>query len=102
MFGLKTSDDEDGCLLSCWPCSLVEDYQRFSGPYYLHRKDDMYNVLHLLKTMTKQTARTSQKSVNLYQSTRGNNPEESYIHTHRRVNLNLTNMTIIERLRFSK
>jgi hypothetical protein len=34
-----------------------------------------------------EAASTSETSVNLYQTTRRNNPEESYLHTRRRDNL---------------
>jgi hypothetical protein len=34
-----------------------------------------------------EAASTSETSVNLYQTTRRNNPEDSHLHTHRRENL---------------
>jgi hypothetical protein len=34
-----------------------------------------------------EAARTSETSVNIYQTTQYNNPEDSHLHTHRRENL---------------
>jgi hypothetical protein len=60
------------------PCSLVEVYQRFRGPYCLHYQGDH----------RKEAARTSETLVNFYQTTRHCNPEDSHIRTHSRENLN--------------
>jgi hypothetical protein len=38
-------------------------------------------------SMVMEAARTSETSVSFYQSTRRNNPEDSYLHTRRRENL---------------
>jgi hypothetical protein len=54
------------------PCSLVEIYQRFSGPCCLHqyhRPDD------------------GGSKVNFYQTTRRYNPEDSHLRSNRRENL---------------
>jgi hypothetical protein len=50
------------------PCSLVEVYQRFRGPYCLHHQGD-------------------ETFVNFYQTTRRYNPQESHLRTHRHENL---------------
>jgi hypothetical protein len=52
------------------PCSLVEVYRRFIGACSLHHQGDR-----------------PETSVNFYQTTRHNNPEDSHLHTHRRENL---------------
>jgi hypothetical protein len=51
------------------PCSLVEVYQRFRGTFWLHHQG---------------AASTSEMSVNFYQTTRRNNPEDRHLHTCRR------------------
>jgi hypothetical protein len=59
------------------PCSLVETDRRFRGAYCLHyQNDEMMEAV-----------RTSQKTINFYQTTRRNIPEDSHIHTRRRENL---------------
>jgi hypothetical protein len=50
------------------PCSLVEVYRRFIA-------------------LMVEAASTSDTSVNVYQTTRRNIPEDSYLHTRRRENL---------------
>jgi hypothetical protein len=57
------------------PCSLVEVYQRFRGVCCLHHQ------------LTMEAARTSETLVNLYQTTRRYNSEDSHLRTHRRENL---------------
>jgi hypothetical protein len=53
------------------PCSLVEVYQRFRGPYCLrHQGDDFIMMM--------EVARTSETLVNFYQTTRRYNPEDSH------------------------
>jgi hypothetical protein len=59
------------------PCSLVEVYQRFRGPYCLHRKG----------ALMLEAVRTSETLINFYQTTRRYNPEDSYLRTLRRENL---------------
>jgi hypothetical protein len=56
------------------PCSLVEVYRRFRGACCL--------IALMLEAVS-----TSETSVNLYQTSRRNNPEDSYLHTRRRENL---------------
>jgi hypothetical protein len=56
------------------PCSLVKVYRRFGG--------SSFNIALMMEA-----AVTSEKSVNFYQTTRGNNPEDSHLHTRRRENL---------------
>jgi hypothetical protein len=56
------------------PCSLVEVYQRFRGPW-------------VLIALMMEAARTSETLVNFYQTTRRYNPEDSDLRTHRRQNL---------------
>jgi hypothetical protein len=60
------------------PCSVVELYQRFRGPCCLHHQGD---------ALMMEAARTSETSVNFYQTTRRYNPKDSHLHTHRRENL---------------
>jgi hypothetical protein len=57
------------------PCSLVEVYRRFTGACCLRYQgpDD--------------EGSTYETSVNFYQTTRRNNPEDSHLHTGRRENL---------------
>jgi hypothetical protein len=59
------------------PCSLVEVYQRFRGPCCSHE----------IIALMMEAARTSEKLVNFYQTTRRYNPEDSHLRTHRRENL---------------
>jgi hypothetical protein len=55
-------------------CNLVEVYRRFRGACCLHHQGD-------------EAASTSATSVDLYQTTWRNNPEDSRLRTHRRENL---------------
>jgi hypothetical protein len=59
------------------PCSMVEVYRHFRGPFCLHHQGD--GVM--------EAARTSETLVNFYQTTRRCNPKDSRFHTHRRQNL---------------
>jgi hypothetical protein len=59
------------------PCSLVELYRRFKGACCLHHQI----------ALIMEAARTSETSVNFYQTTRRYNPENSHLHTRRRENL---------------
>jgi hypothetical protein len=61
------------------PCSLVEVYRRFRGAYCLHHECSIALMM--------EAASTSEMSVNFYQTTRCNKPEESHLHTRRRENL---------------
>jgi hypothetical protein len=60
-------------------CSPVEIDRRFSGAYCLHHL--------VLMALMKEPVNTSETSVNFYQTTRPNNPEESHLYTRRRENL---------------
>jgi hypothetical protein len=51
------------------PCSLVEVCQRFRGRCCLHHQGDLMM----------EAARTSETLVNVYQTTRGYNPEDSQV-----------------------
>jgi hypothetical protein len=53
------------------PCSLVEEVLAAS----------------IIRTIALEAASTSETSVNYYQTTRRNNPEDSHLHTRRRENL---------------
>jgi hypothetical protein len=53
------------------PCSLVEVYLRFSGACLL--------IAPMLEVLS-----TSETTVNFYQSTRHNNPEDNHLHTRSR------------------
>jgi hypothetical protein len=59
------------------PCSLVEVYHCFRGACRLHHWG----------TLMTEAARTSEMSVNFYQTTRHNNPEDSHLHTQCHENL---------------
>jgi hypothetical protein len=59
------------------PCSLVEIYRRFRGPCC----DDEGIALMM------EAARSSETSVNFYQTTRRYNPEDNHLRTNRRENL---------------
>jgi hypothetical protein len=59
------------------PCSLEEVNRRLRGACCLHHQ----------RALMMEAARTSETSVNFYQTTRRNNPEDSYLHTRRRENL---------------
>jgi hypothetical protein len=58
------------------PCSLVEVYRRFKCPYCLHHQDDDIEAVN-----------TSETSVNFYQTTWLNIPEDIHLHTRRYENL---------------
>jgi hypothetical protein len=63
------------------PCGLVEFYPRLKGTCCpKHQGDELI-------TMTLEAEITSETSVNVYQATRCNNPEDSHLRTHRRENL---------------
>jgi hypothetical protein len=66
------------------PCSLVEVYQRFREPCCLHYQGDECPALPALMM---EAARTSEMSVNVYQTTRRYNPEDSHLRTHSSGNL---------------
>jgi hypothetical protein len=55
------------------PCSLVEVYQRFRGPWCLQSSR--------LIALMMEAARTSEKLVNFYQTTRRYHPEDSHLNT---------------------
>jgi hypothetical protein len=58
------------------PCSLVEVYRRFRGACCLHHQGD-----ESLVALMMEAASTSETSVNFYQTTRCNTPEDSHLHT---------------------
>jgi hypothetical protein len=60
-------------------CSVVEVYRRFGGACCLHNQGFIALVM--------EAASVSETSVNFYQTTRRNNPEDSHLHTRRRENL---------------
>jgi hypothetical protein len=60
------------------PCSLVEVYRRFRGSCFVHHQGD---------DLMMEAGGTSKTSVNFYQITRRNNPEDSHLHARRRENL---------------
>jgi hypothetical protein len=66
------------------PCSPVEVYRRFRGGCCLHHQDDDGGVIDLMM----EAASISETSVNFYETTRRNTPEDSHLHTRRRENLN--------------
>jgi hypothetical protein len=66
------------------PCSLVQVYRRFRGAWCLnhHRPDDdISEVLaaSIIRAMMIEAPSTSEMSVNFYQTTRCNNPEDSHL-----------------------
>jgi hypothetical protein len=71
---LKTKKNSKMAVFWVAPCGLVEVYQRFRGPCCLYHQSD-------------EAARTSETSVNFYQTTRRYNPEDSHLRTHRREKL---------------
>jgi hypothetical protein len=78
------SNNSDAEMAVFWivaQCSLVEVYQRFRGPCCLHHQGDEYFALKM------EIARTSETSVNFYQTTRRYNQEDSHLRIHRRENL---------------
>jgi hypothetical protein len=58
------------------PCYLIDVYRRLKGSCCLHHQGD-----HLLIALMMEAASTSEKSVNFYQTTRCNNPEDSHLRT---------------------
>jgi hypothetical protein len=63
--GSHGGEYEDGCLLGC--CAV---YRSYRGACSLH---------HQAITLMMEAANTSEASVNFYQTTRGNNPEDSHL-----------------------
>jgi hypothetical protein len=61
------------------PCSLAEIYRRFRGAWLPASSG--------LIALMIEAVNTSETSVNFYQTTRRNNPEDSHLHTQRRENL---------------
>jgi hypothetical protein len=61
-------------------CSLVEVYQCFRGACCLHHQGDEF-------AMMIEATSTSETSVNFYQTTWPNNPENSHLRTHHHENL---------------
>jgi hypothetical protein len=68
------------------PCSLVEGDRRFRSVYCLHHQGDEW-----LNALMMEAVRTSETSVNFYQTTRRDVPEGCHLHTHRRENLKSQN-----------
>jgi hypothetical protein len=60
----------DGCLMHCITTNFIEVYQCFKGACSLHHPDDDVEA-----------ASTSEMSLNFYQTTQCNNPEDSHLHT---------------------
>jgi hypothetical protein len=58
-------------------------YEHFAATFLVFLIDILTSGLALMM----EAARTSETSVNFYQTTRCNNPEDSHLHTHRRENL---------------
>jgi hypothetical protein len=56
------------------PCCLVDVYQRLRGHYCLHHPGD-----ELLIALMMKAAKTSETLVNIYQTTRRYNPEDSHL-----------------------
>jgi hypothetical protein len=63
------------------PCSIVEVDRRFRGTYCFHHQGDEYFRLMM------EAVRTSEMSVNFYETARHNNPQDCHFHTRRRENL---------------
>jgi hypothetical protein len=61
------------------PCSLVGIYRCFRGACCLHLQRDESPMMEAVSS--------SETSVNSYQTTRRNNPEDSHLQTRRRENL---------------
>jgi hypothetical protein len=61
------------------PCSLVEVYRRFRGAYCLH--------LQVVITLMMEAASTFETSINFYQTTRCNIPEDGNLHARSLENL---------------
>jgi hypothetical protein len=66
---------------TCW---LAWVYRRFRGPGCHHHQGEEWLIVLMMEAV-----RTSETSVNLYQSIWRYNPEHSHHHTHRRENLKL-------------
>jgi hypothetical protein len=64
------------------PCSLVDVCRRFRGSYCLHRLNDWTLIALMMEAVS-----TSETSINFYQTTIRNIPEDSHLHTSRRINL---------------
>ncbi|KDR07272.1 hypothetical protein L798_03263 [Zootermopsis nevadensis] len=58
--GLKAVSVKTAVFWVAAPCSLIEVYQHFRGPFCLHHQDD---------ESSHEAARTSETSVNFYQTT---------------------------------
>jgi hypothetical protein len=58
-------------------------------------KNHAKNVLRLI-ALTMEAASTSEASVNFYQTTRRNNPEDNHLHTRRRENLKSHNNKLLD------
>jgi hypothetical protein len=71
------------------PCSLAEVYRRIRGAC-------------ALIALMMEAARTSETSVNFYQTARRNNPEDSCLHTRRRENLKSHNVNCLYDSVFSR
>jgi hypothetical protein len=56
------------------PCSLAEIDQSFRGVYCLHHQGDESSLM-------MEAISTSEMSVNVYQTTRRNIPDDSHLHT---------------------
>jgi hypothetical protein len=73
------------------PFRLVQVHLRFRGAYCLHHQGDVLEVLAASTiraiALMVEAGGTSETSVNLYQSKRHNNPEDSHLHTRCRENL---------------
>jgi hypothetical protein len=69
----STSFPEDAVFWVIAPCRLVEVYQRLRGAFCLHHQGE--------------AASSYKTSINFYQTTRSNNPEDSHLHTRHRENL---------------
>jgi hypothetical protein len=68
------------------PCSLVKVYGRFGCACFLHHQGDEGST----HRPDNGKERTSELSVNVYQTTGCNNPEESHLYTRRHENLKST------------
>jgi hypothetical protein len=61
------------------PCSLEEDYDVSEVL--------ASSIIRVMMALITEAASTSETSVNVYQTTRRNNPADSHLHTRRRENL---------------
>jgi hypothetical protein len=75
---LKNSKKKIAVFWVVAPCNLVEVYGRLRGFCCLHKQGDEWQ---------EEAERTSETSVNFYQTARRNNSEDSDLHTRRRENL---------------